>query len=128
MREKAKGFGNTLRSLREDRGWRQEDVARFINVSPGTVGGWESGRRLPNYETLVNLANLFNCTTDYLLGRSKIRIGRMVSREELEKFLPEDKVEQVLDKFVIYIDEKEAEVPEKVKEEIVRKLTEEGYI
>uniref|UniRef100_UPI003F6DAF29 helix-turn-helix domain-containing protein n=1 Tax=Ligilactobacillus agilis TaxID=1601 RepID=UPI003F6DAF29 len=47
----------------------QRDLAEAMRVSQQTVGAWETGRAIPGSDTLGELADYFNVTTDYLLGR-----------------------------------------------------------
>lgn len=60
-----------IRELRKRFGWTQKELAKRINVSQQTVGSWEVGRAEPSSETLTRLAELFEVTTDYLLGGSQ---------------------------------------------------------
>lgn len=59
-----------LRSLREDKGVTQDDVARLLGVSRTAVTYWESGTKRPDLVNLVKLADLYNVSLDYLLGRT----------------------------------------------------------
>lgn len=63
-------FGNRLKELREIKGISQRDLAKMIQLSPSTVAMYELEQRNPDKDTLVKLADLFNCSTDYLLGRT----------------------------------------------------------
>ena len=58
-----------LKELRDRRGMTQGDLARTLRVSPSAVGMWEQGRRDPNNEALIKIANYFGVTTDFLLGK-----------------------------------------------------------
>lgn len=62
-------IGERLRTLRQNNGLRQEDVARKLDVSPSTIAMYERDQRDPDTETLARLAALFDCSSDYLLGR-----------------------------------------------------------
>lgn len=64
---------NRLRELRIERELLQSDIAKLINKSERTVGFYETGERDMNTETLAILANFFNVSIDYLLGKSTIR-------------------------------------------------------
>ena len=46
----------------------QKEVAGIINTSPSIISNYESGERTPSVENLMALANLYHCSTDYLLG------------------------------------------------------------
>lgn len=64
---------NRLKELRIERGLLQSDIAKIINKSERTVGFYETGERDMNTETLATLANFFDCTIDYLLGKTDTR-------------------------------------------------------
>jgi len=61
---------NRIRELREQRGWRQEDLAALMHTRYQTVGRYERGDRGIDAETICQLCDIFGCTADYLLGRS----------------------------------------------------------
>ena len=54
-------------------GISNKDLAEAIEVSPGNVGDWKSGRSKPNIDAIVKIADCFNVTTDYLLGRKETK-------------------------------------------------------
>ncbi len=60
-----------LRELRARRGFTQDHVAKRLGVHESAVSRWESGSRFPTGEDLVALADLFEVSTDDLLGRTK---------------------------------------------------------
>ena len=62
-------LGERLKMLRTENHLRQDQVARLINVDKSSISLYETGMRQPSYATLVRLANVFNVSTDYLLGR-----------------------------------------------------------
>jgi transcriptional regulator with XRE-family HTH domain len=59
-----------LIDLRKAKGNTQEEVARYLGVTRPAYTAYETGRRQPDYECLLKLADYFNVSTDYLLGRS----------------------------------------------------------
>lgn len=64
-------FKIRIRELREAAGYRsQQSFADAFGVAQSTVGGWEAGKREPNFQTLMRLADFFDTTVDHLLGRS----------------------------------------------------------
>jgi len=63
-------LGKRLKALREKKGISQKFVATKIGVNNSTLSGYESGYREPDGETLSRLADFYEVTTDYLLGRS----------------------------------------------------------
>lgn len=63
--------GQIIRALRKEKKITQTDLAKGVHVTQQTVTAWESGRAVPNANTLDALANYFNVSADYLLGRTK---------------------------------------------------------
>lgn len=64
-------FGKRLREARIERHMTQMEVAEAVNIAHRTYQNYEQGIREPAYETLVNLADILNVSTDYLLGRTE---------------------------------------------------------
>lgn len=62
-------LGIMLKTEREKLDLTQEQMAKLLNINRVTYTGWESGKHNPNIEDLINLANFFKTSTDYLLGR-----------------------------------------------------------
>lgn len=58
-----------LEALRVRDGLSREDVARRLNVSAMTIRNWEIGLTEPSASQIIALADLFNVSADYLLGR-----------------------------------------------------------
>ena len=58
-----------LRELRLEKGVSQDEVADALKVKNYTIGNWERNRAEPNISALVELADYFGCSLDYLLGR-----------------------------------------------------------
>ena len=63
-------FQIRLKELREAAGYSQYSFAREFGVAQSTVGGWEAGKREPNFETIQRIADFFGVSVDYLLGRA----------------------------------------------------------
>ena len=51
----------------------QKDIATYLNVSDRLVGYYESGERMPPPDILEKIADYFDVSVDYLLGRTNIR-------------------------------------------------------
>ncbi len=62
-------LASRLRELRARRGFTQDHVAKRLGCHESAVSRWESGSRFPTGEDLVALADLFEVSTDDLLGR-----------------------------------------------------------
>lgn len=63
-------FGERLKMLREKAGVSQQKIADIVGVTQQAVGKWETGKAEPDLATVAKLAEYFNCSTDYLLGKS----------------------------------------------------------
>lgn len=61
-------FGKTLKKLREDNNISATKFSEDLNIHRGTLSNWETGRRTPDSQTLLKIADYFNVTVDYLLG------------------------------------------------------------
>ncbi len=59
-----------IKNLREDNDLTQEMVARELNISQRAYSHYESGSRKLPLDVLVSLADFYNCSVDYLLGRT----------------------------------------------------------
>ncbi|MDD2203106.1 MAG: helix-turn-helix transcriptional regulator [Bacilli bacterium] len=61
-------IGKRLKDLRKARGLNQQELGDLVNVTKVSICCYEKGTRTPNLETFQDLANVFNVSTDYLLG------------------------------------------------------------
>lgn len=61
---------NRIKELRLEKGLSQKDLAKFLQVNQTAVGKYERGDLEPNIQTLLKLSNYFECSIDYLVGRS----------------------------------------------------------
>ena len=61
-------FGQKIKSLRREAKMTQENLAELLSISPQAISRWETDVAMPDISLLPPLANLFNVTTDYLLG------------------------------------------------------------
>jgi len=62
-----------LKELRKTKDITQEELAKQLQLSPSTIGMYETGRREPDFETLQRIADYFHVSTDYILGREEKR-------------------------------------------------------
>ena len=60
-------IGKRLKELREDKGLKQEELAKYLSISPSAIGMYETNKREPNDNILLQIADFFNVSTDYLL-------------------------------------------------------------
>ena len=75
-------FRTIFCNLRKEKNLSQLDIAKKTGFAKTTICAWEKGRAQPSLDTLVKLANIFNCSVDYLLGRED-EFGIIQSNSEL---------------------------------------------
>lgn len=61
--------GYVISELRYKKGWTQTDLAEKLAVTKGAIALWETNKRNPPLEKLIALADIFDVSTDFLLGR-----------------------------------------------------------
>lgn len=66
-------FALRLRQLRKDKHLTQAQVASRIGVTPSMVSSYETDIRLPSYDVMMRIADVFGVTVDYLLCRQEKR-------------------------------------------------------
>lgn len=66
-------FGNILKKIRQDNSLTQEDLAKKIETSRSNIANYENDKNMPSIDVLDKLAKTFNCSIDYLLGKSDIK-------------------------------------------------------
>lgn len=64
-------LGENLKTLRTNKKMTQQDVADMLNIPRGTYAHYEINKREPDNATLILLADFFEVTVDYLLGREE---------------------------------------------------------
>lgn len=57
-----------IKQLREKQGYTQTELAKMLGVTRSCVNAWEMGISVPSTQSLVQLAQIFDISTDYLLG------------------------------------------------------------
>lgn len=60
-----------IRELRNKQSISQKELAMILGVPSNTFNQWENGKREPDYEMLKRIADFFNVSTDYLIGREE---------------------------------------------------------
>ncbi len=64
-------FGERLKALRINKKYTQTQVAKKLNKTKSTISNYENGQKFPSLQTLIELAELFNVSLDYLIGLDK---------------------------------------------------------
>lgn len=68
-----------LRKLRDNRNWSQQTLADMMRMDRSTVSRYETGKSIPNYQTVIRFAELYQVDKEYLV-------------EELDHLLPKTEV------------------------------------
>ncbi|SDZ18804.1 LexA family protein [Tindallia californiensis] len=66
-------LGERLKKMRKEKEVTQKELADIFSLGESTISFYEKGTRRPDYETLSKLADYFDVSTDYLLGRTDER-------------------------------------------------------
>jgi transcriptional regulator with XRE-family HTH domain len=80
-----------LSELRKDRKWSLQDTADQLGIAKSTYAGYESGYRLPSLQSLSQIADLFETSVDYLLGKTnevKKGLETIEISEQMKKTAP----------------------------------------
>lgn len=77
-----KSLGSNIRYLRESQNLSQKDLANRLNVGTSTLSQYENNIRVPSDDIKIKIADYFNVTVDYLLGRSSN--PRLTKKDELD--------------------------------------------
>lgn len=104
-------FPDRLKELREKRELLGKDLAKIMGVEPATITNWEKGNRFPKYDVLIKIADYFDCSLDYLLGRTNDNSENIYSRN-----LHSQTIKIKVNKELIY------DLTDKEVENIIRRL------
>lgn len=66
-------ISDRLKALRQEKDLLQKDIANYLNISTSAYGFYEQGKRTPDTQIIKKLADFFNVSVDYLLGKTDIR-------------------------------------------------------
>ena len=64
-------FGNTLKTLRLRDNMTQAQLAKKLGLTKSVISAYETGLRLPSYDVLIHISQIYRVSTDYLLGIEK---------------------------------------------------------
>lgn len=77
-------IGERLIEVRKSAGLNQTEFSKRLGLSKQTISNYETGARQPGLDVILNIADIFNISTDYLLGRSDIK---NIDKKSLEEIL-----------------------------------------
>lgn len=70
--------GIRLKELREGKGLKQSELAKIFNISPSSIGMYETDKREPDDNLKMRFAEFFNVTVEYLMGLDKTSNKRLL--------------------------------------------------
>lgn len=82
-------FGKKIADLRKQRNLSQYDLAEKLGFSRGKISNYEQGTREPDFETLKQIADFFDVSTDYLLGKTDKKQASAENNVELTDYQKE---------------------------------------
>ncbi|MFR6017097.1 MAG: helix-turn-helix domain-containing protein [Paraclostridium sordellii] len=96
-------LSNRLKLLRNEKNVMQKDIANYLNITMSAYGFYEQGKRTPPPEILSALAEYFDVSVDYLIGRvdtkqicNKKPVNINENEKDVEELL-EETMSQILD-------------------------------
>lgn len=106
-------IGLRIRELRLKSGQTQEDLGKLLHVKKQTISKYENGINIPDSEVLKKLSEIFNCSTDYLLGKDNI-----ITNEEIkiETKYPYDLTPAQVEKLVSLLKDYRFDIDSLIKE------------
>ena len=82
-------FGNRLKTLRIQNNMTQFQLSQKLGLTKSVISAYENGLRMPSYDVLIAISNIFRVTTDFLLGiehKNNIDLSSL-SLEEVDALL-----------------------------------------
>ena len=89
-----------IKELREARGEMQKVIAKALGIAPSTYSQYETGKREPDYSTLSKIADYFDVSVDYLLGKTDIKKAPAHGEQGRDEFELSDGMENL--KFALF--------------------------
>lgn len=65
--------GERIKGLRTEKGITLKKLGEVLNLGESTMSMYENAKRSPDYDTLLKIADFFDVSTDYLLGKTSFR-------------------------------------------------------
>lgn len=82
-----------MKKLREEKGLMQQDVCNALDIEQSTLANYENNRRVPKTDILIEIANYYGVSLDYLVGRTDDRLDSSKRRsKDLNKFLQQSEI------------------------------------
>lgn len=115
-------LGDRIKQLRKEKDLTQEEMADQLSLNRATISNWEIDRASPDAKTIIQLADFFNVTVDYLMGISDSpqtnfspKADKLLKAISLAEELPEEKITELADILEVFIDLQMRKMQEKKK-------------
>lgn len=97
-------FCDIFKQLRKRSGYTQSELGKLLKISKSTICMYELGERMPDYDMMKSISNIFNVTMDYLYEKETNTGLTETERLLLELFrqIPEDQQRVFLDMGRVY--------------------------
>ena len=89
-------IGEKIKKLREEKNITQKELSYHVNTSKESISQYERGVQSPKPETLIMLANYFNVSIDYILGRVDIKNSFIIDNYKKEN-LDEETINKIIE-------------------------------
>lgn len=78
-------FSENLKMLREKHSYTQQRLADALHVTKNSISHYERGVSMPDLYTLCAIADIFDVSLDYLLGRSDVNLPNYLLKKKIGK-------------------------------------------
>ena len=85
MKELREIIGQNLTELRKQKGYTQISLAERLNYSDKAISKWEKGTSLPSIDVLLDLANLYGVTLDYLVKEGDSKEKKLLKNDNVKR-------------------------------------------
>ena len=88
-------IGELLRHLRQSNGLTQGELAKNLGIGQATIACYENGLREPHIVNLIAYADFFDCSVDYLIGRTDEQGNQSFPANSKRAFLKDAELELI---------------------------------
>ncbi|HIE4788150.1 TPA: helix-turn-helix domain-containing protein [Clostridioides difficile] len=89
-------FGERLKKLRTEKKITQQELATILNINKSSISRYEKDQQMPEIKLLETIADYFDISLDYLLGRSDIMIGEKLKQLRIKNNLKQHELAEIL--------------------------------
>jgi len=93
-------FGHIIRKLREEKNLSQIELSKKLNITSQSLSQYELNKRVPDIDMINRLADFFNVSIDYLLGRTYTKHSSisLSTKEDLTEHKTSNEIFKEIDK------------------------------